>query len=81
MTPLERAARALCALADATMDKRPLWQDYLPEARAVLTAIRHPSDLMVEAAGIDNDWLVENKADARRNLWRHMIDIALEEKL
>ena len=44
---LERGARALCKLdghpEDAKMDGKPLWQDYLPDVRAVLAAIRDPS--------------------------------------
>lgn len=39
---IEAAARALCRLdgnpENATMDGRPLWQDYLAEARAALDA-------------------------------------------
>ena len=46
-SPLERAARALCSLdghpENARMDGKPLWMDYLPEARAVLEAVRDPS--------------------------------------
>lgn len=46
--PLERAARALCSLdghpENATMDGKPLWQNYLPEVRAVLEAISEPSE-------------------------------------
>lgn len=49
--PLERAARALCTLAgnpeNATMNGKPLWMDYLPEARAVIEAIREPSNRMI----------------------------------
>ena len=52
-SPLERAARALCELAgnpaDATMDGKPLWMDYLPEVWAVLCAVRVPSDPVVDA--------------------------------
>lgn len=48
--PLERAARALCKLdghpEDATMDGKPLWMDYLPETRAVLSAVRDPTSAM-----------------------------------
>jgi hypothetical protein len=58
MTPLERAARALC-LADGldpdrkfkssdwsegTAPREFAWHEYLPKARAVLQAIREPSD-------------------------------------
>jgi hypothetical protein len=56
MSPLERAARALCELDNnppgATMDGKPLWMDYLPEVRAVVEAIRQPSEEMVAASGI-----------------------------
>ena len=52
--PIERAARALCELdgnpPDAKMDGKPLWQDYVPEVRAVLSAIREPSEAMWRAA-------------------------------
>lgn len=47
-SPIERAARALCSLdgrpENATMDGKPLWQDYLPEVRAVMAAVREPID-------------------------------------
>ncbi|MBN9504970.1 MAG: hypothetical protein J0I69_02995 [Altererythrobacter sp.] len=78
MTPLERAARALCSLdgnpENATMEGKPLWQDYLPEARAVLEAIREPSDAMLEvdARRPDGSFYPEDH-------WRAMIDAALEE--
>lgn len=52
-SPMELAARALCRLdglpENATMEGRPLWENYLPEVRAVLTAIREPSEDMVAA--------------------------------
>lgn len=44
MNPLERAARALCSLdghpENATMDGKPLWQNYLPEARAAIAGAK-----------------------------------------
>lgn len=44
MNPLERAARALCTLnghdEDAMTDGKPVWQDYLPEARAAISSAR-----------------------------------------
>ncbi|WP_088471892.1 hypothetical protein [Sphingopyxis witflariensis] len=77
MTPLERAARALCRLdghpENATMDRKPLWADYLPEARAVLQAIREPSVSMLSAADR------HDKRDASADAWRAMIDAALAE--
>jgi len=52
---MERAARALCELdgntPGATMNGKPLWQDYLPEARAVIDAIREPNETMIAAGG------------------------------
>ena len=52
-SPLERAARALCELdgniPGATMNGKPLWQDYLPEVRAVIAAIREPTEAMIYA--------------------------------
>jgi hypothetical protein len=75
MTPLERAARALCSLdghlENATMAGKPLWQDYLPEARAVLQAIREPSDAMVEEG--------RRETAAPYHAWQAMIAAALEE--
>ena len=45
-SPLERAARALCSLdghpENAKMEGKPLWMDYLPEVRAVVSAIYDP---------------------------------------
>lgn len=87
MTPLERAARALCALdgnpENATMEGKPLWQSYLPEARAVLWAIREPSVVMVGRGGanMDSDGATMSDELEERALtcWSTMIDAALEE--
>lgn len=53
MSPIiEAGARALCRNAgnpeNATMDGKPLWQDYVPEVRRVLIAIRDASDKMAD---------------------------------
>lgn len=53
MSPvIEAGARALCRNAgnpeNATMDGKPLWQDYVPEVRQVLIAIRDASDKMAD---------------------------------
>lgn len=52
MSPLERAARALCELDNnppgATMDGKPLWMDYLPEVRAVVAALREPDQAIAD---------------------------------
>lgn len=51
MTLLERVARALCRHdghpENATMDGKPLWQDYLPEARVAIEAMREPTEDML----------------------------------
>lgn len=80
MTPLERAARALCALdgnpADAPMDGKPMWQSYLPEVRAVIAAIREPSVEMGVA------WCGNSPggSSAARD-WQAMIDTMLAEDI
>ncbi|MCK0531432.1 hypothetical protein [Sphingobium agri] len=80
-SPLERAARALCELAGnppgATMDGKPLWQDYLPEVRAVLSAIREPSESM-ERAGWTAD-LPFTPSIKVGTIWQSMIDAMLKE--
>ena len=76
---LERAARALCELdghpPGATMDGKPLWRDYLPEVRTVLTAIREPSERMldVDPSGPIGRFYPED-------VWRAMIDAAQAEE-
>lgn len=78
MSPIERAAHALCELdgnpPGATMDGRPLWQDYAPEVRAVLAAIRQPSSAMVQAAPDDR-----NRPIYAEDIWQAMIDAAIED--
>lgn len=53
-SPLERAARALCSLAgnpeNTTFEGKPMWQSYLPQARAVLLAVKD-SGANVSAVG------------------------------
>jgi hypothetical protein len=94
-SPLERAARALC-LADGLDPDRKFkssdwsegtaphefaWHEYLPKARAVLTAIREPSGEML---GEVHDTLLYavkgEELDTARTVWDRMIDMALEEK-
>ena len=90
---VERVARALCRVdshpENATMDGKPLWMDYIPEARAAIEAMREPTGAMAKAgAGAELttsyggeyntfDYLSgENAAD----VWRDMIDAALNQK-
>lgn len=91
MTPLERAARALWAengkpyhIDDATPSKaipdaRPDWQRFLPQARAVLQAIREPSDAMVNV-GMERSGHKGYAEVFARDVWGSMIDAAVEEE-
>lgn len=86
---LERAARALCELAGnppgATMDGKPLWMSYLPEARAVLAAIREPTENMGfaanEATPIDTGAGFNCRVSTREAglIWQAMINAALDD--
>jgi hypothetical protein len=94
MTPLDRAARALC-LADGLDPDRKFkssdwsegtaphefaWHEYLPKARAVLEALREPSGEML---GEVHDTLLYavkgEELDTARTVWDRMIDAALAE--
>jgi hypothetical protein len=97
MTPLERAARALC-LADGLDPDRKFkssdwsegtaphefaWHEYLPKARAVLTAIREPNEAMERAMiGITGDMAImkrDGSSYRHADVYRAMIDAALAE--
>lgn len=77
---LERVARALCELdanpPDATMDGKPLWQDYLPEARTAIMALREPDTAMVSAAALEAG---RTGNDDFARIYRAMIDATLIE--
>lgn len=71
MTPLERAARAL---AEMDTERDLGWRYYVPEARAVLMAIREPSTEMVA------DGEQSLRADGYAEFcWQAMIDAAVQE--
>jgi hypothetical protein len=79
-TGLERVARALCELdgnpPGAAMHGKPLWQDYLPEARAAIMALREPDKAMLTAATLGADRL--GSVDLA-SMYRAMIDAAMTE--
>jgi len=79
-TGLERVARALCELdgnpPQATMGGRPLWQDYLPEARAAIMALRDPDSAMMKAAAHAAS---QTGKDDFAPIYRAMIDAAMTE--
>ena len=74
---LERAARALCRHAgnpeNTQFEGKPMWQSYLPEAAAVLTAIREPDVEMISAAA---DKAKEIGVGDFVGIYRAMIDAA-----
>lgn len=83
MTPIERAARALCQLdghPDAEERKgKPLWRSYLPQVRAVLEAIHEPSLRMTEAGAAIIRYVSPEESPSgyqsdAANAWRFMID-------
>lgn len=88
---IERAARALwdqwCLWAAPIREPKPSWDDLAPGnkdigrrmARVVLAAIREPSEGMVDAGGKASNTEIGSYEDAT-NVWRAMIDKALEQE-
>lgn len=82
MHPAERAARALCTLAGkpegAIFEGVPMWENYVPQVRAVLDAINEPSGHTKEPGGeefrapTDHTSEITRQSDAT-NVWRYMI--------
>lgn len=85
MTPIERAARVIAELAGGGPWERmsePHRESYIDEARAVIAAIREPSEAMVQAYadGIDKDACISPEAYwIRDDGFSAMIDALLEE--
>jgi len=71
VSPLSRACKALCRLdghpENIRFEGAPMWQSYMPQARAVLDAIRDPSKVTIES-GICSE-----------KHWRWMVDVILQE--
>lgn len=83
MSPIvEAAARALCRHAgspeNATMDGKPLWQDHVPEARAVVIAIRDASDAMAAVGrATAYDRVVDVGEEDAKAIYAAMLDAAI----
>lgn len=78
MTPIERAARALVDNYPLDSGESPLdWQEAVPIVRAVLTAIREPSEAMLKAAEVV-DFIGPGEND-QAGEWQAMIDALLAE--
>lgn len=90
-TPLERAARALCErdgrdpdeMFGAANAEYPLWHLHRDDVRAVLSAIREPSERMLEVGEHEYQQTEIGVIDdlTSRHTWRAMIDALLAEEL
>ena len=83
MSPIvEAAARALCRHAgnpeNATMDGKPLWQDYVPEVFEVLIAIRDASDAMAAVGrATAYDRVIDLGEEDAKAIYTAMLDAVL----
>jgi hypothetical protein len=90
MTPIERAARALWEANGQPMkaqsaapsmqipESEPDWQRFVPQVRAVIAAIREPSEGMDDAGTEAGELFMTSGCHATR-CWQAMIDQMLEE--
>lgn len=90
MTPIERAARALCKLEgnpeNIRFEGKPMWQSYVPQALAVVEALHEPSQAMREGGAeiiraLCPDHSTQVIEDDSANVWRLMIDVMRKEAL
>ncbi|EQA97230.1 hypothetical protein [Sphingobium sp. HDIP04] len=88
MTPIERAARALCKLdgyaEDGEREGKPLWRSYLPQVQAVLDAIEEPSPRMTEAGATVIQYVGPEESQSAyqseaANVWRFIIHAMRED--
>lgn len=75
-TTIEKVARVIAAAQ--SKQHAYAWEPFAPLARAVLEAVRRPTDV-VEKAGYDR-WLSVGGGPCIEAIWEAMIDAALEEK-
>lgn len=85
---IERAARALYQSAPHDFDPNQMvqaatWPDLVEQARAVLQAIREPSEKMVAAGSFAGAFDIPDgrysASEEAQKVWEAMIDTALEE--
>jgi hypothetical protein len=82
--PIERVARALWTSVAAQDEPQPKagWEEFISQARAIIYALREPTEIMIEAGSefIKADAVELSDAAGRddaANIWRAMIDTAL----
>lgn len=84
-SPLERAARALCSFdghaENIKFEGEPMWQSYLPQARATIEAIRDPGPAALAAGGeqISTEG-VKIGAQVAGSTWNRMLGAILEKE-
>lgn len=81
---LERIARALCShdgLPENTQfEGRPMWESFLPQAQAALSAIRIPTEEMRQAGASAHGQKAHPTASEDAGVtWEAMVDAALHE--
>lgn len=79
---LELIARALCRLdghpESIMFEGKPMWQSFLPNARAALMELQNPTDAMAEAgANSAYDLVLDVDAHGAGTIFAAMIDAAL----
>ena len=83
MSPIEKAARALCRAygedEDQLSDGAPRWTAYLPRLMTVIDALHEPDDLMKDAGSEIIRYVGEEESETgyrsdAANVWRFMID-------
>lgn len=76
---LERVARALCELdakpPDAMMDGNRLWENYQPDAWAIIMSPREPDTEMISAATVTDE--ARGRTDFA-SIYRAMMDAAMD---
>ena len=78
---LELVARALCRLdghpENIMFEGKPMWQSFLPNARAALMELQNPTDAMAEVgAKSAHDLVLDVDAHGARTIFAAMIDAA-----
>jgi hypothetical protein len=83
MSPIEKAARALCRAhgddEDQLSDGAPRWTAYLPHLMAVVDALHEPDTVMKDAGSEIIRHVGEEESEAgyrsdTANVWRFMVD-------
>lgn len=83
---IERVARAICAAkgddpdepCEDWMTEFSGWRGYQESARAAIEAMRDPTEAMIEAGAMVDNWCQSEGQAAQPDVYRKMIDEALK---